>query len=389
MKIGILTFYYNNKNYGGLLQAYALQYFLMSKGYECEQICWDFGAALLQHEDVSSLRKTIEQRIQSHNFLYKVEKRILHMAMMDKLTVREGSFKVFEKEIPHSEKVYTVDNYSQIAQEYDVVVVGSDQIWNMAWYCPEHFLNFTGSTVKISYAASMPNCELNDSQRKTVADHLRSFSAISVREKNTQQFLEEITKKKISWMPDPTLLLTHDEWENVMSVKRESVTEPYIFCYFLGGGARKRDKAVSIARKTGRKIVVLPHLTDVRPEDAFFGDVKLYDVSPRDFIGLISNAELIMTDSFHATVFSIIFQRSFVTFSREENDKGNSRIGTLLAELGLEDHIVPNDAEDCLVHEIASRTIEDKSEKLVEFRNRAGVFFDDILKGTKQQSNED
>ncbi len=381
MKIGILTLYYNNKNYGGLLQAYALQYFLMNKGYECEQICWDFEDALLQHGEFADIRNTEELKTNKHSLLYKAERKILRKLMLKKRTMREGTYKTFEQEIPHSKRRYTVNNYFQIAHEYDVVVVGSDQIWNMAWYCPEHFLDFAGNTKKISYAASMPNCKLNDLQKKVIANHLRDFSAISVREKNTQQFLEEVTQKEILWMPDPTLLLTCDEWKDVENVRSEDTKNPYIFCYFLGGGISKRNKAIRMAKQTGKRIVTLPHLTDIRPEDAFFGDIKLYDASPREFIGLISGADLVMTDSFHATVFSIIFQRSFVVFSREENDKGNSRIETLLAEFGLEDHIVSDSADDNLIYEIASKSIMDKSKKMEDFRDRADYFFRNALKG--------
>ncbi len=381
MKIGILTLYYNNKNYGGLLQAYALQHFLMNEGYECEQICWDYEDALLQHGEFSDIRNTEKLKTNEHSLFYRVEKKILRKIVVKKCTMREGVFKAFEQEIPHSKRKYTVDNFSQIAQAYDVVVVGSDQIWNMEWYCPEHFLDFAKVTVKISYAASMPNCDLNDLQKKVIADHLRSFTAISVREKNTQHFLEEVAQKEISWMPDPTLLLSRDEWKNVSTIRKENIREPYIFCYFLGGGISKRKKAISMAKQTGKKIVTLPHLTDVRPEDALFGDIKLYDTSPREFVELINGADLVMTDSFHATVFSIIFQRSFVAFPREENDKGNSRIGTLLAEFGLEDHIASDNAEDYLIYEIASKKTMDKSKEMLFLRDRVVNFFGNTLKG--------
>lgn len=389
MKIGILTLYFNNKNYGGLLQAYALQHFLAKKGYECEQICWNFEDALLQYSDLDNIRKDMKVKPNSHSLFYRIEKKLLRGQIAKKRAARDECFKTFEVQIPHSKQVYTIDNYSQIAKEYDAVVVGSDQIWNMDWYCPEHFLSFSGSALKIAYAASMPNCELNDLQKKVVADHLESFSAVSVREKNTQQFFEEITQKKISWMPDPTLLLARDEWVDAMSATHGIGPESYIFCYFLGGGKTKRSSALRLARKTGRKIVTLPHLTDTRPEDLFFGDMKLYDVSPREFITLISNADLVMTDSFHATVFSIIFQKKFVVFSREENDKSNSRIGTLLREFGLEDHIVLENAGEETIKKIASREVMDESEKMNNLRNRAELFFTDIFGGTNFNHNED
>lgn len=379
MKIGILTLYYNNENYGGLLQAFALQRFLTEQGYECEQICWDFKNAILQHSDCSNIRNIKRLNGQKVNAFQKIEKKIATYIYSGQRNMRIKSFKNFEKTIQHSKLLYACNNFQNIAQEYDAIVVGSDQIWNMEWYCPEHFIDFKGDVLKIAYAASMPNTDLSNMQKAIITKHLQSFTAISVREKGTQELLKKITKQEISLMPDPTLILEKEDWKNLM-LSDHKIKDPYIFCYFLGGSKDNRKLAKKISKMIGENIVTLPHLTEVQLSDCFWGDKKLYDVSPGGFLKLIYDADLVITDSFHATVFSIIFQTKFITLPRNDNDKSSSRIDTLLTMFGLREHMISDSIknEDTLF-KIINEKIEDKSPELKKIRKHAEEFFEENL----------
>lgn len=378
MKIGIITLYYNNANYGGQLQAYALQRFLTNKGYNCEQIQWDFQSALKTHVGLSEIRHGKQEHIKRRKFkvVEKVLKKVIKKSCNKQIEERKKRLKRFEEKIPHSNICYDSSNFQNIAFCYDAVVVGSDQIWNMQWYCPEHFLDFKKKVKKISYAASMPDVDLTEIQKETIKKHLLSFDAISVREVDTVDFLNSFVEKKVCWMPDPTFLLKKEEWEELLEAKR-MIQQPYIFCYFLGEDKYMRKVAKKISKKTGYPIVTLPHLTDIQQNDSFFGKVRLYDIGPEEFLHLIYHAEYVFTDSFHATVFSLRFQTRFLTFSRYGNDEKNSRIKTLLALFSFESRLIisQGDKVDNLM-KLLNSEISDQEERFDIFRKKAANYFD-------------
>jgi hypothetical protein len=259
----------------------------------------------------SLVKRTIKHRIQS----------------------REKKFKNFELKIPHSKKIYRSDSICACTSNYEVFITGSDQVWNMDWYCKEYFLDFVpNSKRKIAYAASMPNTKLSDEQKQIVCKHLKSFGDISVREKETADFLEELTGRKVEWVLDPTLLLSKDDWDEICAPR--VIKEKYIFCYFLGTDKLHRNIAKKFAKKMGYKIVTLPHLAEVNINDLTFGDMKLYDISPEQFISLIKYAEYVITDSFHATVFSNIYQTKYFVFDRIGIGEMSSRIKSLVLLTG-------------------------------------------------------
>lgn len=325
MKIGIISLYYKNRNYGGLLQAYALTSYLNSNGMDCEQISWDFmdGLKRDKNENVSHISKSIAQTAKK-SIITLIER--LNKKNQNK---RVLAFERFENIIPHSTKVYTRDNIEESIAEYDCFIAGSDQIWNMSRYNPEQFLQFVpASKAKLSYAASMPDLHLTEHQKKIVCEHLKAFDAVSVREKITAEKLNEWSEKKVEWVLDPTLLLTAADWDKL--AKPYEITDNYIFCYFLGGKKDIRHIAKAFAKETGLKIATFPHLGCTNVSDIKFGDYKIYDAAPDAFLSLIKNAEYVLTDSFHAAVFSYIFRTKFFVFPRAGQKNTDSRITSLL-----------------------------------------------------------
>ena len=325
-KIGILTYYYGNYNYGGLLQAYALTEYLLSNGYDAEQICFippkkdngnvDFKTRL--RWKLSALKgKALRlfTKIRYKNILRSIEE-------------RNRAFLNFTEIIKHSDKVYDRNTLSETNGIYDIFIAGRDQIWNLLWYSPEYFLSFVdeGKT-KVSYAASLPQRELTPEQEKIVKRHLSDFTAVSVRESQAVDLLKTIDIPS-SLTIDPTLLLTRDAWDKVCTERK--VKDRYVFCYFLTNNDVERNAAKEFAEKKNLKIVTLPHLTGMVWEDLEFGDIQLYDISPFDFISLIKHAEYVITDSFHAAVFSNIYEKQYFVFGRKGGEYMNSRITSLL-----------------------------------------------------------
>lgn len=325
MEVGIISLYYKNHNYGGLLQAYALTSYLNSHGVDCEQISWDFMDGLKRYRNKTAYYKSKSiGQIAKKTIITLIEH-----ANKENQNKRMIAFERFEDIIPHSSKLYTRNNIEESITGYDCFITGSDQVWNMSRYNPEQFLHFVpASKVKLSYAASMPDLKLTEEQRKKICEHLKTFDAVSVREKITAEKLNEWSEKKVEWVLDPTLLLTALEWDKV--ARPYEINDDYIFCYFLGGRKDIRYIAKVFAKEMGLKIATFSHLGCTNVSDVRFGDYKIYDAAPDEFLSLIKNAKYVLTDSFHATVFSYIFGIKFFVFPRAGQENTDSRIISLL-----------------------------------------------------------
>lgn len=327
MKIGIITHYYNSKNYGGNLQAYALCEVCRKFGYTAEQISYDIrGAAcdcITQKTQLKDLKKCVVKTI---FFLYRNFKRREWNSYIESVEVREREFEEFRTGlVPHSSEVYNSDNIADSNRNYDVFITGSDQVWNIMYYRSAYFLDFVAEgKIKLSYAASISKNSLTESQREIIRKSLKDYKAISVREKSDAELIKDLSPIEPIVTLDPTLLLDRDEWDKVCGER--IIEEKYLFCYFLGFNIKHRELAEKFARQNNLKIVTLPHMTGFSFPDRKFGDYKLYDVSPNKFLSLIKHSEYVFTDSFHAVVFSYIYGRQFFVFNRNASGGMNSRI---------------------------------------------------------------
>lgn len=330
-KIGIISLYYNNHNYGAQLQAYALVEFLSNHGFESEQIC--FYRLKSTGEKMDRLFAKIRDGSIWKWVIGKVARTILFR--QHNQVLRSRAFQEFQQGIPHSESVYGPEDISNALKIYDGFICGSDQIWNMGVNLPqpEYMLSFVPSgRLKASYAASMPDINLTEEQRISVVNYLKDFTGVSVREDVTAEYLCSACGIDAKWVLDPTMLLDKIDWEKVSdeSITELKDTENYIFCYFLGENKPIKALIKKFAKKRGLKLVTLPHLGKFKMSDLGFGDIELYDVSPRKFIALIKNADYVMTDSFHGSVFSYIFKTKFLCFERGQENNMQSRLYSIL-----------------------------------------------------------
>ena len=240
---------------------------------------------------------------------------------------RKKAFSDFaENVIPHGEKVYDATSIHGCVADYDAFITGSDQVWNFTWYNPEFFLDFVPSDkIKMSYAASIAMDGLTDAQKEIFQNSLKDYKAVSVREKSAIPLLEGLSPVAVESVLDPTLLLDRSDWEKICSDR--IIDEEYLFCYFLGENTKARRLAERFAKQNHLKLVNIPHASGwVKLEDRKFGDVKLFDATPNDFISLIKHAKYVFTDSFHAAVFSHIYQKQYVIFNRNKSGEMSSRI---------------------------------------------------------------
>ena len=333
-KIGILTFYHNASNYGGLLQAYALTEIIREMGADVRQISYDRFWDTIWRRLGRASRMSPEKIVRKSMFIIKTRawrclSKRQNEALAEEFKARAQAMHRFEERIPHSEQVYNRSNIGECGDLYDIFVVGSDQVWNPAFLEPAFLLDFVPEgKKKIAYAASMSSLSPDRETRVAMEKNLASFDGISVREKYTADLLRKLSGQPVEWLLDPTLLPDAGKWE-ALSAPRIQEGE-YIFCYFLGESERMRLLAGELAVRGKLRIVTLPHIQNhYVPADRNFGDIRLYDVGVEEFLSLIRYAAGVVTDSFHGAVFSEIFRTPYAVFAREGESGMDLRLESL------------------------------------------------------------
>lgn len=347
MNIGIITHYYKSINYGGNLQAYALCEILNKSKHNAEQICYPTVSNL------NGKRRPIKQIIKEEgtvvvfekilNRLVMVKNKVIcrkdHISYLNALKSRASAFEYFNSEIiPNSQTVYTDDTIQQCNERYDIFISGSDQVWNFNMFRQGYFLVFVeNSKKKLSYAASVSMPYYNELQQTYVREALMDFSAVSVREDSAKSIIQPLTALPVQVVVDPVLLLKREDWERICNIPM--IKGEYILTYFLGMNPTSRKLCKKFAKQNGLKIVEIKVADDgYRFYDKNFGDIVLDAASPQEFITLIRDASYVFTDSFHAVVFSNIFERQYFVFDRDRKKSMNSRIVDITQLFHTEEH---------------------------------------------------
>lgn len=343
--IGILTIHNSLYNYGGTLQGYALYSYLQSLGHDVEII--DLHRPC--HADfVHSYRFPIMRQPKS---IVSVAKGVVKEMLGIKRWSREEppkptgnvesalKFEAFNKRIRLSQPYNFIPDLYKTPPHYDVYVSGSDQLWNPTqYYCIEpYFLTFVKDkrSKKISYGTSIGIADIEDAEKKLFAKWLASYDTISVRERQAQQIVQPLVGKTVYRVPDPTFLLEPEEWSNMAGIRE--MEEDYVLVFSLGREKCLYDKAMETGAALDWRVKVLDPKNGVDIPD---GAQLVADAGPLDFMRLIRDAKLVLTDSFHATVFSLIMgARNFYTYLAPHADRG-SRMVDLLELFGLSDRIV-------------------------------------------------
>ena len=271
--------------------------------------------------------------------------------------------------------VYNGSNIKKANRKYDTFITGSDQVWNFAWYNPVYFLDFVSKEKrKISYAASISMNALSDKQRKIFKKSLKSYNAVSLREEESISLISDLSPVKPSFVLDPTLLLSKDDWSNFVTKKPER--DEYVFCYFIGSNKNGRRAAKEFAQKRGLKLVGISHY---HKYDGF--DTELSSAGPEEFLCYLNHAKYIFTDSFHAVVFSKIFEKQYFVFNRDKNDSMSSRIRTITSLFETEDRYCHGERES--LDYIESLTDVDYTKHLEKFEEKKKESIDFLFNALK------
>lgn len=306
-KIGIITII-DNENCGNRLQNYALQEVIRNFGYE---------AITIKNEKLLNSPENY-----FFNYLRYIKKKL--KTLLNKKKIKQ--FYDFNKNITFSKKTYTCKT-KKLNKKFSYFIVGSDQVWKPTRKRLSYIdlLEFSDNNKRIAYAASFGIDEIDEESKQKLQQALPKFRAISVREEAGKKIIEESTNlKDIEIVLDPTLLIDKEKWISIEKNPFRNKKENYIFSYFLG--EEDLEYVKNYCNKNNIELI------------NFYEENKNY--GPAEFLYLINHAKIILTDSFHGSVFSIIFNKPFLVFERKEktnNNNMNSRIETLLKTFELKD----------------------------------------------------
>ncbi len=347
MNIAIITLYHESENYGGLFQAYALQKYLDTIGNSVVQIDYEkeekksihgFFNKINKYGMLYCARRCFEIPLSMHRGRY--DNNILEK-YYNLVARKKNKFAEFRNMIPHTE-LYNINTISEIGEKYDMYVAGSDQVWNPEYWCDSYFLKFVKGKRKVAIAASTGVEKISKKHESYLRQCLQGFEYISVREYKSQTCIAPYCDKDISVVIDPVFLLDVSEWKKIEH-KYDLGIENYIFCYLLGKEKKIHKKIRKISKKLGLPVVYLCFSQPKYYKDECeFGDIRLYDVGPREFIYLLRNSQYVVTDSFHGTAFSILFNKQFWTLPRYHLGikKSSNRIKTILEMLDIKKRLI-------------------------------------------------
>nr|AXY99638.1 Polysaccharide pyruvyl transferase [Proteus vulgaris] len=323
MKIGIITIH-NVSNYGAVLQSYALKEVIKDK--------YTVNIINFNNKHVSKSLDLIRFTPSLHGILGTI-KDILRIIPRYRVINKFNNFILDELDLSeYNNKALT---------SFTTLISGSDQIWNPACissnckFRDEYFLSFaTPQQKKISYASSCGAYEFNPEEEKVLAAYLNDYTYISSREYESSMYLSRITNKRVNFVLDPTLLLNKEQWINKIKPKK-IIKEKFILLYVI--------KKTNLLKEVVKKIKFELNLKVILVEQGLYFsnivDKHIRDAGPADFIGLVNDAEYIVTDSFHGTTFSIIFRKNFLSVSPGKNV---NRIKSLLETLHLKNRLINN-----------------------------------------------
>ena len=311
MKVGIITWWRNN--YGSILQALALQQKLNQYNDLQYEIICQFGKKATSVDNVFDKIKCVG--------LAETCKRVFWKVAFKGLRLRNKKMQQFvDENLKVSNQQYNEHDIADSNKYYDTYICGSDQIWNPDLVPTDsmYWLPFVEKGKnKIAYAPSFGASTVTEKQKEQIKANLSTFKAVSCRENSGARTINQIIgEKKCEAVLDPTMLIERDYWDTISEDK--IYNEKYIFAYMLRGTAAQRKYIEKIARERNLKIVSIPFLDyeKIDPYDLKFGDYKLWDANPAEFISAIRHAEYVFCDSFHCIVFSILYHRPFFVFPK-------------------------------------------------------------------------
>lgn len=328
-KVGVLT-YHRPINFGAILQTTAMNNFLRNNGFRGEVIDY-------RDKRIERSRRLVGNRL-SPDFIASIRSLLANVYDLRCFMIKRKRFDEFSRQhIELSNRYHSLseNNKSPFLDQYDYVIVGSDLVWN--WEInggpdPAYFLEGIkySSAKKISYAASIGNSDIPDAYKSSYKKLLNNFDLISVREDSAKKAICSLIDKEISVVCDPVMLLSMAEWE---PMERElDLPDHYILAYIVENNPKVNRIIDAVQKATGIKIV---NLSERKKADESI--INRCTAGPGEFLYAVHNADYIITNSYHGTVFSLLYKKCFVTIPHTTRGE---RMVDLLKTFGLQGHVL-------------------------------------------------
>lgn len=312
MKAGIITFQ-RADNYGSLLQCYALYKSIKELGVEVEVVDYRNPYIERAYVGLPNFQK---------NFIEWGKKAVTRYLNYDHVMKKHQAYEELIKDINYS-RGYKKKEILKNGLNYDVIFAGSDQIWNPVMtngFDKVYFLDFPGSFVKCSYAASLGNSNSREYKKEKFANFLKNFDFISMRENSACETVYNCAKIKTDVCIDPTLLLDKSEWDKLADKSKLKLDKDYIVLYYLDGNENLDRIAEYLSEKYSCEIICCNKNPVACKNVNWLGDL-----GPVDFLALIKGAKAVVASSFHASVFSVIFGKQlYATLHPETGERMKS-----------------------------------------------------------------
>lgn len=355
MKIGIVTFH-SAHNYGAVLQAWSLQKYLKNQGHEAEIVNLRlpvidklYRLARRTHAKITKIEGIDKLINDGYYWARCAYAQIKDPSKCEKYRGFEGFMK---RNLPLSQEFNDSEELRKAALKYDALIAGSDQVWNatmMKGIDPAYFLEFGNSdALRISYAASIGTDEIPAQYRRMFQRYLHNFDAISVREKKAQAEVSKLTDKDVELVADPTFLLKREDFDTLKKDPQNKGKYIYVHNVHL----KRVDEALNRVAEEMSKRLNLPIIHNW-PQKMYTNEAGHFTGGPEEFLGLVANAEYVITNSFHTTVFSVIYERNFITVP---HFKHPDRMQNMLGELGISEHLIGD--SDKIPADLADLTID-------------------------------
>lgn len=373
-QVGIITFHRTN-NYGAALQSYALQQ-VLNKQYNAEIL--DYRSPYLESlylGNTASIKNKV--RTLARKFIYPIKTK-----QLDK---RKQRFMHFYQQFQNlSAKSYDISNIDSANASYDFFIAGSDQIWNPHlsrgdW---NYFLEFAPACKRYSYAASISSNNTNEENNR-IRNDLDQFQSVLVRERTAVDFLKSIgLKKNVFAVCDPVFLLSADEWKKMLPMPGAVKRKKYILLYTVASVSHSGSVAHRIAKEKDLTIIYISSNQSVRTVS---GMRNILDAGPIEFLDYIQNAECVVTSSFHAMAFSIIFNVPFYYELCKDGSNNNERLENVAEVFNLKSREIINEEQ---ITDIESIDWKSVNLALSNYRKKSINILLNSLKGYGGDGNE-
>jgi len=330
-KVGIITFH-NSYNCGSMLESFAMQKTIEKLGMNAEII--DFS---------NDGQKEVYSVFFKNNSFKNILKNMLLIPYAKKIKKNNNKYQEFKNQnFKLSKPMKKMEELME--KDYSIIIAGSDQIWNITIEDSDdaYFLPWATKVRKVAYAPSFgsKNIMKYSENSKKYADYLNDFDALSIRENNGQKWIKELIDKDVPVLLDPTLLIDSEDYDLIMS-KSKNTYGDYIFFYSPSFDDKSCKFVKKIAEKYNMKVITWS------AKSYYIKLIKRFDFilpeyeNPSIYLELIKNAALVITTSYHGTIFSTIYRKKFITIKNGGMYGDDDRVKTLLSQIDMFDRLLP------------------------------------------------